>query len=119
VRELNISYAEIAAVIVFFIGFFGLISNKNILRSIICLGLMEMSVVIFYLSFSYEAGKRPPIGTDLTNVADPFPQSLVFTAIILGVAATAISLTMLIAVYRQSHSTDWDVVDPDSRTHVK
>jgi multicomponent Na+:H+ antiporter subunit C len=82
---------ELASIIVFFIGFYGLISGKNIIKSIVAIGIMEAAVVVFFLSFGFSEGIMPPIGSGLTNVADPLPQSLVITALVLGVAVTAIN----------------------------
>jgi len=102
-------WVEIASVLVFFIGFYGLITSKNIIKSIAAIGLMELSVVVFFLGIGFTEGIKPPIGQDLSGTADPLPQALVITAIIIGVAVTAITLTMLISLYRQSGSTDWDI----------
>ena len=101
---------EICVVIMFFVSFYGLITGKNAIKSIIYIGLMEMAVIMFFLSLGYESGIMPPIGVDLKNVADPLPQALMITAIVIGLAVTAVNLTMLISLCRQSHTSDWDVV---------
>jgi multisubunit Na+/H+ antiporter MnhC subunit len=149
---------EVSAIIVFFIGFYGLITSKNIIKSIASIGLTDMATVVFLLSIGYAEGIKPPIrsdvsgalhfagltgnvnaaeainaaGTasmayiadaakkageadisivsDLAHIADPLPQSLVITAIIVGVAATAVNLTMLISLGRQCNTVDWDEV---------
>jgi len=107
---MHIQWAEIASVLVFFIGFYGLITNKNIIKSIASIGLMELSAVTFFISLGFLEGMKPPIGQDLEMAVDPLPQALVITAIIIGVAVTAITLTMLMSLYRQSRSMDWDIV---------
>ena len=103
---------EISSILVFFAGFYGLISTKNIIKSIASIGLMEIAVVMFLLSFVYFPGIKPPIGQDMHNfyVADPLPQALVITAIIIGIAVTAVNLTMLITLFRQHKTTDWDII---------
>jgi len=92
----------------FFIGFVGLITGKSVIKTIISTIVMEIAVVMFFLSLGFRSGIRPPIGQDHVNVADPLPQALVITAIIIGVAVTAVNLTMLIAIYRRTKTTDWD-----------
>ena len=99
---------EISAVIVFFIGFFGLITSKNIIKSIASIVLLEMAVIVFFLGVGFVEGMRPPIGQVMENVADPLPQALVLTAIIIGVTVTAVNLTMLISLGHQFKKTDWD-----------
>ena len=101
---------EIFAVVMFFICFFGLITSKGVIKAIISILIMEVSLVMFFLSIGYRSGIMPPIGHDMENVADPLPQALVITVIIIGVAVTAVKLTMLNALYRQFKSTEWDIL---------
>ena len=99
---------EFFAIALFFLSFFGLITGRNIIKSIVAIGLMEIAAVMFLLSFGFFDGIRPPIGVNLEdNVADPLPQALVITAIIIGITITAVNLTMLISLYRQYKTTDW------------
>lgn len=101
---------EIASIILFFIGFYGLITQKSIIKSIIAIGIIETATVVFFLSVGYVSGGAPPIGQNLqsASVVDPLPQALVITAIIIGVAVTAVNLTMLISLFRQYKTADWD-----------
>ena len=101
---------EISAALVFFIGFYGVITSKSIIKSIVAISLMELAVVVFFLSFGFDVGLRAPIGADMGVVADPLPQALMITAIIIGVAVTAVNLTMMISLARQSGTMDWDEV---------
>jgi multicomponent Na+:H+ antiporter subunit C len=101
---------EISSVIMFFVGFYGLISSKNIIKSIVAITVMEMAVIVFFLGIGFVEGMRPPIGQALENVADPLPQALVLTAIIIGITVTAVNLTMLISLSYQIKKTDWDSV---------
>ena len=101
---------EILSILVFFIGFYGLITGKSIIKSIVSIGVMEVAIVVFLINIGFSSGMQPPIGTSLTHVADPLPQSMVITSIIIGVAVTAINLTMLLSLCRQFESTDWDII---------
>jgi len=94
----------------FFVGFYGLITSKNIIKSIAAIVIMEMAVIVFFLGVGYVEGVRPPIGQVMENVADPLPQALVITAIIIGVTVTAVNLTMLISLSHHIKKTDWDSV---------
>lgn len=108
---------EMFAVIMFFISFYGLIVSKNAVKSIILIVLMEASVIMFFLSIGYNRGMLPPIGDNIQNiynVADPLPQALMITAVIIGLAVTAVNITMLITLCRKIKSTDWDVIKEKS-----
>ena len=107
---MNIPVAELFSVVVFFIAYYGLITSKNIIKSIASITLMEVAVVVFFLSLGYMDGIKPPIGLNMENVADPLPQALVITAIVIGLTVSAVNLTMLISLCRQSKTTDWDIV---------
>ena len=101
---------EVVAIVAFFISFYGLITSKGVIKSIVSISIMEVAVIVFFLSFGYSDGITPPIGTEIVNAADPLPQALVITAIIIGVALTAVNLTMLISLSRESSATDWDTL---------
>ena len=107
---MKFEFLEILTAIMFFLAFYGLITSKNAIKSIIFIGIMEIAVIMFFLTIGYERGISPHIGTDLENAADPLPQALMITAIIIGVAVTAVNLTIMISLCRQSKTTDWDLV---------
>jgi multicomponent Na+:H+ antiporter subunit C len=101
---------EFFSIILFFISFYGLITSKSIIKSIISIGLMETAVIMFFLSIGFSHGNTPPIGINLENAADPLPQALMITAIITGLAVTAVNLIMFISICRQYKTTDWAVI---------
>jgi len=106
---MSFDFVEIFAVVLFFISFFGLITSRGVIKGIVSIIIMEIAVVMFFLSIGYSRGILPPIGRDMADhVADPLPQALVITVIIIGVAVTAVNLTMLMALYRQFKTTQWD-----------
>ena len=105
---------EYFSIFMFFIGFYGLISGKSIIKSIISIGIMEMAVIMFLVSLGFENGMIPPIGENLGNAADPLMQALLLTAIVIGIAVTAVNITFFISLCRQYKATDWDSVKKKS-----
>jgi len=101
---------EILSVAVFFIGFYGLIINKNVIKSIISIVLMETAVIMFLISIGFLDGMKPPIGENIENPADPLPQALVITTIVIGLAVTAVNITFFSSLSRQYGAADWDVI---------
>jgi len=103
---------EFIAILMFFIGFYGLITKRSMIKSIVFVLIMEVAVIIFFLSIGYNSGVIPPIGGALApgEVADPLPQALMITAVIVGLATTAINITMFITLFRKYHSANWDRV---------
>jgi len=102
---------EIGALVMFFIGFYGLITGNNVIKSIVFISILEMSVIIFWVSLGFRSGMVPPVRHfleyDLAYIADPLPQALMITAIIIGMSVTAANIVMLITLVRKVKSTNW------------
>jgi len=104
---------DIFPVVLFFISFFGLITSGNIVKSIVCIMLMQTSVILFWLGVGSRHGTLPPIFEyigyveDLGAISDPLPQALMLTAIIIGIAVTAINITLLNALFRLYKTVEW------------
>ncbi len=104
----NINTVELAGLALFFIAIFGLIARRDVLKSIISIMIMEIGVILYFLGSNFEPGKVPPIG-DIANksVADPLPQALIITVIVIGVASTAVMLAMYISMFHRYGTWDW------------
>jgi len=111
----NVENIEIFSLILFFISFFGLITSKNVIKSIIFVMLIQTSVIMFWLKLGIEGNPTPipPIIYDpvllenIEYIADPLPQALTLTAIIIGFAVIAIVITMFNTLDRQYGTADW------------
>jgi len=102
---------QVAAILVFLISFYGLITGKKMIKAVVYMVLMQSAVIVFFLSIGFQSGTVPPIGAYLEHaeqIADPLPQALMITAIVVGVAVTTINITMLMALFRKHPTTDWD-----------
>jgi len=107
-----VNLLEILTLVLFFISFYGLITSRKMIKSVVCSMLMQTAVIVFFLGQGFRSGIRPPIGEyfeALEYVADPLPQALMITAIVIGVAVVTISITMLMSLFRTYKTTDWDV----------
>ena len=104
----------IIAFILFFIGIYGLIARRNIIKAIIAFGIMESAIILYFLGAHHERNSIPPlllkqIGEHAV-VADPLPQALMITSIVIGVSVTAVGLTMFISLYYHYGTTNWQKV---------
>ncbi len=107
--NLDFINGETVSIILFFIGFYGLIARRNIIKTIISLGVIQTSIILFFVTINYEIGAKVPIGVDMEGaIADPIPQALMITAIVIGIAVTAVSLTMFITLYHRYGTTNWE-----------
>lgn len=90
------------------VGLWGIVSQKNIIRIIIGFSLFDTGLHVVLVSISYLRGRAAPIldsavpkETAAKSVTDPVPQALVLTAIVIGVAITALMLTFAMKLYEK------------------
>lgn len=101
------SYGEIGAIIIFFIGVYGVIARRNITKTVISLGIMEAAIILFFVATGGKGSTAAPISGGMTG-ADAVPQALMITAIVIGIAVTAVALTMFIYLYHKYGTTNWE-----------
>ena len=102
----------------FFVSFYGLITSKKAIKSIVFILLLQTSVVMFFLSIGYSDGVLPPMAGSIERygyVADPLPQALMLTAIIIGISVAAVNITMLMTLFRKYKTTDWNAIKEKSK----
>ena len=81
------------------VGFYILISRRNLVKKILGLNLFQTSVFIFYISMGKIHGGTAPIlmeGVDDAVYSNPLPHVLILTAIVVGVSTTAVALALVI-----------------------
>jgi multicomponent Na+:H+ antiporter subunit C len=88
------------------IGFWGLLTHRNLLRIIIGFTLMGTGTHIIIVALGYVTnGTAPIVDRSLTvseagsRTVDPIPSALVVTAIVIGMAVTAVMLAYAIRLY--------------------
>ncbi|MEO2151528.1 MAG: NADH-quinone oxidoreductase subunit K [Thermococcus sp.] len=99
----NISAFYFGAISLILIGLYAVLVKKNILKMLIGLSIMETGVNLLLISIGYISGKSAPIlseGIGPNQAVDPIPQALVLTAIVIGVATTAMALSVVIVLYK-------------------
>lgn len=75
-------------------GFFGIIFKKNLVMKIISMDIMSTGVIAYYVLIASRDGLFTPIVADSKNVAyaDPVPQAVILTAIVIGFSIQALML---------------------------
>ena len=95
------------------IGLWGILTRKNIMKMILGFSLLDTGVHIVMVSIGYIKGRTAPILDDgnmnaVTAVVDPIPSALVLTAIVIGVAITALMLSYAVQLYKTKGSLSID-----------
>ncbi|NLW20116.1 MAG: cation:proton antiporter subunit C [Clostridiales bacterium] len=105
---------QTVAVILFGIGFTILLLQRNLIRKIIGLNIMDTAIYLFLASMGYISGRKAPIVVDgVTEVSayiNPIPAGLVLTGIVVSVSFTGILLALTVRLYRRYNTLDIDVI---------
>lgn len=95
--------------VLFCIGLYCVLRKRNIIKIVIGLGIMEYAVNLFFVLVGYRSHGRAPIlakGQEILNMVDPLPQALVLTAIVIGLAVTALIVAIAIRLYEKYDTFD-------------
>jgi len=96
-------------ILLFLIGLYGVVVKRNLIKIVIGLAIMEYSVNLFLILVGYvKGGTAPILSRNLVNkvFVDPLPQAMVLTAIVIGLATTALLLAIAIRLYRKYKTFD-------------
>lgn len=91
-------------------GFLGIMLKRNLVMKIMGMDVMSSGVIAYYVSIASRKGFLTPILTAKDNVdyADPVPQAVILTAIVIGFSIQALMLVgvMKLAVDNPTLETD-------------
>ena len=80
-------------------GFYVVISRGNLVKKIVGLNLFQTSVFILYISMSkVQEGTAPILKEGFAVYSNPLPHVLILTAIVVGVATTALGLALVVRI---------------------
>jgi multicomponent Na+:H+ antiporter subunit C len=96
-------------------GIFAMLTRKNLIRIVIGFSIADTGTHIIIVSLGYLRGRTAPIIDRAVNAADavqkvvdPIPSALVLTAIVIGLAVTAVMLSFIVEMYRKNRSLSID-----------
>lgn len=108
------NYYEAASVILFGIGFTTLLLNRNMIKKIMGLNIMDTAIYLFLAAKGYIEGRKVPIVTGTVpepeTYINPIPSGLVLTGIVVSVSVTAVMLSLTIRLYRRYRTLDIDEI---------
>lgn len=114
IEGLLANYEESAAIILFGIGFTMLLFQRNLIRKLIGMNIMDSGTFLFLASMGYIEGRKAPIVVNgdqsVTSYINPVPASLVLTGIVVSVSVTAIMLALTVRLYRRYHTLYLDEI---------
>jgi len=103
----------IIGVALLFIGLWGMLTQKNIIKIIIGFSIIDTGIHLIIVSIGYIKGRTAPIldaavsrAEAITRVVDSIPSALVLTAIVIGLAVTSLMLVYAVQMYKHKQSLD-------------
>jgi multicomponent Na+:H+ antiporter subunit C len=102
--------AHVAYVLLVGIGLFVLVNDDDLVKKVIGLNIFQTGVFLFFITSAYRTGSRAPLVTEAGLYASPLPQVLILTAIVVGVAVTAVALTLVVRIYGEYGTLREDVI---------
>ena len=108
------NYEACVAVVLFVIGLCMLLFDRNLLKKVICLDIMDTGTFLLLADRGYIAGRSVPIVTDgvtdMANYINPIPAGLVLTGIVVSVSVSALMLSLTVRIYKKYHTLDMDAL---------
>jgi multicomponent Na+:H+ antiporter subunit C len=98
-------------VVLMMIGFYIVIAHGNLVKKIVGLTIFQTSVFIFYISMAKIKGGSAPILVDgASQYSNPLPHVLILTAIVVGIATTALGLALAVRIKEAYGSIEEDEI---------
>ena len=110
----------IVVVVLLMIGLYVVMANHNLVKKVIGLSIFQTGVFVLYISLGMVEGAHAPIlDPSITSYSNPLPHVLILTAIVVGVATTALALALVVRIYR-AYGTfeEREIIAADSQSHA-
>ena len=110
------NYYEVFAILLFAIGFSILLLNRNLIKKMIGLNIMDIAVFLNFVAKGYVKGRTAPMievvngAIDASKYINPVPTGLMLTGIVVSVSMTAFGLAIVLKLYKKYGSLDIDEI---------
>ncbi|MDG1731940.1 MAG: cation:proton antiporter subunit C [Thalassotalea sp.] len=86
-------------------GLYIVIAHGNLIKKLVGLTIFQTSVFIFYISMAkVNGGSAPILSENISLYSNPLPHVLILTAIVVGIATTALGLSLVVRL-KESYGT--------------
>lgn len=100
-----------AVVLLMMVGLYIVIAHGNLIKKTVGLTIFQTSVFIFYISMAkVEGGTAPILAEAFIHYSNPLPHVLILTAIVVSIATTALSLSLIVRIKEAYGSVEEDEI---------
>ena len=98
------------------IGLYMVMANPNLIKKVVGLSVFQSGVFILFISFGRVTGGTAPIVAEgVVRYSNPLPHVLILTAIVVGVATTALALALAVRIHDAYGTLEEDDVNARDR----
>lgn len=98
-------------VVLMMAGLYIVMASGHLVKKIIGLNIFQTSVFIFFISMGKVSGGTAPILKEgITVFSNPLPHVLILTAIVVGVATTALGLAIAVRIHEAYGTVEEDEI---------
>jgi len=93
----------------FAVGLWGIVASRNMVRTVLCLTVVQSSTYLVLVGVGYRSGAKAPVVADIPAVeklVDPTVQVLVLTDIVIEATITALLLALVVDAHKRFGSVD-------------
>ena len=98
----NDPMAYMLTIVLLAIGIYGMIVCSNYMKKLMCMNIMQVSIIFFFLTFGQKDGATIPVTMNNLFSADayinPVPHALMLTAIVVSLGITGVGLALLMRI---------------------
>lgn len=107
-------------VVLMMIGLYIVIAHGNLIKKLIGLTVFQTSVFIFYISMAkVDDGTAPILADGITQYSNPLPHVLILTAIVVGIATTALGLSLVVRIKEAYGSIEEETIQKQDNNPQK
>lgn len=101
-------------------GFFGIILKKNLVMKIVSMDVMSTGVIAFYVFIASKAGLFTPIISNVKKdgYADPVPQAVILTAIVIGFSIQALMLVGVMKLAKDNPTLESSEIEKNNTPQI-
>jgi multicomponent Na+:H+ antiporter subunit C len=102
------------SIVLLMLGLYALMTKRNLVKKMMGLNLFQTAVILFYVTMGKVAGGEAPIlreGAKPSDYSNPLPHVLMLTAIVVGIATTALGLSLIVRVKEAYGTIEEDEID--------
>ena len=103
--------ALVVAAWLLLVGLYGVVTSRNLVHLVMCLGVAQASTYVLLLAVGYREGGKAPIYADIptsARVVDPVVQALTLTDVVVEATVTALLLALTVQASKR-----FGTLDPD------